>query len=128
LLIVIFSALGLIHIYWAVTRRTARSAIVPTTGGERAFEPSRGATLLVAAALGAAVVVIAGELGWIGTTLPRTVFRLMTFVISLLFLMRAIGDFRLVGFFKPASDSSFAYWDSRLFIALAAFIVMWNPV
>jgi len=80
------------------------------------------------------VVVIAGELGWIGTTLPRTVFRLMTFVISLLFLMRAIGDFRLVGFFKPASDSSFAYWDSRLFsplclfIALAAFIVMWNPV
>lgn len=132
LLAVIFALLGLLHIYWAVGGRPASGALIPSVNGVAAFNPSPQATAMVAAALFAAMLVMLGCLGWFGEAIPTSLFRVMTFVVSLVFLLRSIGDFRLVGFFKPATDSAFASLDTWLysplclFISAAAFFVAWR--
>ena len=131
LLVLIFVMLALLHIYWAVGGDWGKAASVPTVSGKALFRPSRVATLLVAAALLVASMVIAGAMGWIGAG-PSKMFTLLTFAMSAVFLLRAIGDFKHAGFFKAASDSPFAYWDTRLysplclFIAASAFFVAWR--
>jgi hypothetical protein len=127
----VFTALAITHVYWALGGRRGSAAVVPSEGGEPLFRPSPVGTLMVAAALLMAAAVVAGVVGWIATPVPKLVLRAMTLTISLVFFMRAIGDFRFVGFFKVANDSSFASRDTQVYsplclaIACAAFVVEW---
>jgi hypothetical protein len=128
----LFAALALLHVYWAMGGRWGRAAAVPTADGRPLFSPSPAGTLLVAAALLIAALVIAGAAGWLGQAVPRRLFRLLTMALAPVFLLRAIGDFKYVGFFRRASESAFAYWDLRLysplclFIAVAALVLAWS--
>jgi hypothetical protein len=124
LLAAIFAVLGLFHVYWAFGGRVGSAAAIPTVNGERLFSPSVLATMLVAAALFLAMLTILGQIGWFGETIPRWIFRLATFGIAALFLVRAIGDFKILGFFKHASSSGFAFWDTFLFSPLCLFIAI----
>jgi hypothetical protein len=53
----------------------------------------------------------------------------MAYVLALVFALRAMGDFRFVGFFKSMGDEPFRSWDTWLYsplclaIAVAAFAV-----
>jgi hypothetical protein len=128
----IFVGLCLLHVYWALGGRLGRGAAVPSVAGKPLFTPSPLGTLLVAAGLLIAALVIAGTVGWLGKAVPTRVFRLLAHAISVVFIVRAIGDFRYVGFFRGASDSVFAYWDLRLysplclFIGAAVFVLVWS--
>jgi hypothetical protein len=122
LLAFIFAALALLHIYWAAGGRFAAGVTVPEVDSKPVFIPSAVSTLLVAAALLMAMLVILGQLGVWGGWLPRWIFTLGTWVIGLLFLFRAIGDFKLIGFFKRVHDSGFAWWDTRLYSPLCLLI------
>jgi len=133
LLTVVFTSIALLHVYWALAGGGAAAAAgVPSVDGEPLFRPSPGATLVVAAALFTAAFVIAGAVGWLGSTIPASVFRTLTLGIAIVFLARAIGDLKYVGFFKSVTGSGFAYWDTRLysplclFIAAAAFYIFWK--
>lgn len=132
LLAFIFALLGLLHVYWAVGGRSISGKAVPTVSGVAAFNRSPLASAAVAAALFAAMLVVLGSLGWFGEAIPSRLFRVLTLVIALVFLLRAVGDFKFVGFFKPPAESAFAYWDTRLysplclFISAAAFFVAWR--
>jgi hypothetical protein len=128
-LAVIFALLSLLHLYWAAGGRFGRGVAVPTVGGERLMNPSPFGTILVAAALFAAALVVLGRLKFWGAGVPVWIFYAGTWVIAVLFLLRTIGDFRYVGFFKSVSGTDFARWDTMLFsplclfIAVAAFLV-----
>lgn len=127
LLAVIFAAISLLHLYWAAGGTFGSGVAVPTLaapgrGHVRAFEPSVGGTILVAFAFLLAVAVILGRLRFLGDILPHRVFRWGTGAIALVFLLRAVGEFRLVGFFKQVSDTPFAHWDTWLFSPLCLVI------
>ena len=130
----IFLGLSAIHVYWGLDGRSGHAAAVPTVDGQRLFTPSRLETFMVASALFVAALVVSGTVGWVGDMVPASVFRVLTRIISLVFLVRAIGDFKCIGFFRRPSESAFAYWDMRLysplclFIAAAALIVSWRNV
>lgn len=132
LLAVIFAAISLFHLYWAAGGVFGRSVAVPNRGDIRAFEPSTGGTVLVALAFLLAIAVILGQLKFLGDVVPHWIFRWGTWAIALIFFIRAIGEFRLVGFFKKASDTPFAHWDTWLFsplcltIAVIAFILAYT--
>ena len=91
-------------------------------------------TLAVAAALFVAALVTLGTIGWLGDAVSPRVFRLLTVAMSLTFLARAIGDFKYVGFSRRTSDSAFAYWDMRLYLApvlvtaAAALVLAWSKL
>ena len=136
-LAVIFAVISLFHLYWAAggtfgSRVAVPTVAAPSRGHKRVFDPSVGGTIVVAFAFLLAIVVILGQLRFWGDTLPHWVFRWGTGAIALIFFLRAVGEFRLVGFFKKVSDTPFAYWDTWLFsplcliIAITAFILAYS--
>ncbi|MGA9770505.1 MAG: DUF3995 domain-containing protein [Blastocatellia bacterium] len=124
LLSAIFAALGMFHIYWAAGGTLGKGATIPEIAGKRAFNPSPVSTILVAIALMIAMLVILGRLGVLGKSVPQWVFRWGTWGISILFFLRAIGEFKLVGFFKLVRDTEFARWDTWLFSPLCLVIAV----
>ena len=131
LVAVTFGVLSLFHLYWASGGKFGSGATVPTVGETRAFNPSPLGTVLVAAALLLAMLIILGQLGLLGKVIPKWIFRCGTCGIALIFFLRSIGDFKLIGFFKRASDTPFANWDTWLFsplclvIAIIAFVLVY---
>jgi hypothetical protein len=129
LLAALFLLLSLFHIYWASGGTLGKAVTVPTSGGKRAFNTSPGGTILVAIGLLVAVLITLGQVGTLGEAIPKWIFRWGTWCISIVFFLRAVGEFRLVGFFKQVRDTEFAKWDSWLFtplclgIAIMAFVV-----
>ncbi|HEV2914928.1 MAG TPA: DUF3995 domain-containing protein [Pyrinomonadaceae bacterium] len=132
LLAAVFVTLALLHVYWAAGGRFASGVTVPTVSGKRFFNPSPAGTILVAAAFLVAIFVILGRLGIVGKALPAWIFRLGTLGIAIIFFLRAVGEFRLVGFFKQVRDTPFAHWDTWLFsplclvIAIIAFMLAYK--
>jgi hypothetical protein len=114
---VILVGAALMHVYWAFGGKIGGMAAVPETDGRPAFSPSRSGTLAVAGCLFAAayVVAVAGQL--LPSPLERWA-RVAPFALSAIFLARAVGDFRLVGFFKRVRTSRFARQDTRVYSPL----------
>ena len=131
-LIAIFAALSALHVFWAAGGRAGSVVAVPRHNGEALFTPSPLATVVVAVALVVAALVTAAAAGWLGRGTPMRIGRPLACVLALVFLLRALGDFRYVGFFKSLGDDPFRSWDTWLFsplclaIALAALTVARN--
>src|SRR5215208_3050905 len=110
LLATVFAALSLLHIYWAAGGVFGKAVSIPTLAGKRSFDPSPLGTILVAAALLIAMFIVIGRLGMAGGAIPKWIFRWGSWCICAIFLLRAVGEFRLVGFFKQVTGTEFAYW------------------
>lgn len=113
-----FGFLAALHVFWAFGGTWGAGAAVAEIDGRPRFVPSRGATLAVAAALiGAAVVVLAsGDL--ILCFAPRWASQWAAGVLGAVFVVRALGDFRLIGFFKSVKGTRFAVRDTWLYSPL----------
>jgi hypothetical protein len=133
-LIVTFAFLASVHVYWAFGGRFAKVAAIPELRGSPSFVPSRMATLLVACVLFACAALVAAASGLIDVPFRPVVIRWCCFSLAFLLLLRAVGDFRLIGFFKTVRGSRFAWLDSALYsplcLAMAGgvFLVAWNIV
>lgn len=101
-----FALLGLLHFYWAVRGASGNSAAIPEIDGVPAFKPTRAATAAVGVVL----------LGTAAIVLMQV--KLLLAGAAAVLLLRAIGDFRLVGFFKRVRGSRFARLDTLLYSPL----------
>jgi hypothetical protein len=117
-------ALGALHAYWAVGGRWATGVSVPQRGDHPAFVPGRVATLIVAALLCAAGLVLLGRLGVWGSWMPRWIFVAGTWTLAAVFAARVVGDLRLFGLFKRVTGTPFARWDTWLYVPLSALLAM----
>ena len=120
----IFSAIALLHFYWALGGKAISASVVPTTDstGSFAFKPSPFATLVVAFGLVLFALVTLTPLRLFQEIISRDVVFYGNIGIATIFFMRAIGDFRYVGFFKKIKDTPFARHDTRYYIPLCLFI------
>jgi hypothetical protein len=131
-LIAIFTFLALVHVYWAFGGRFAKMVAIPELRGTPSFVPGRMATLLIAGGLFGCAALVGAATGFIDAPVPAMVIQWGCFVPAALLLLRAIGDFRLVGFFKTVRGSRFAWLDSALYsplclaMALGVFLVAWK--
>jgi hypothetical protein len=122
-LAVVFGALAALHVYWAArgTAGAGDSATVPTRAdGTPLFRPGPLPTLAVAAALGVAALVVLGRSGAIVPMAPWWIYRMGAWMLGIVLLLRAIGDFRYVGFFKRERHGRFAVLDTRYYTPLCA--------
>jgi uncharacterized protein DUF3995 len=115
---VVLLALSLLHVYWAAGGRRGIDAVIPTQGGRRTLTPSRLATLTVAAALAVAALIAVGATGMLGAVAPEWLIRTGLVVLAAVFGLRAVGDFRLIGFTKRVKGTRFARLDTRVFSPL----------
>ena len=123
----VFSALALIHFYWAFGGRAGKLAAVPEVSGRAAFVPAAVGTFAVAVGLALCAWLVAACAALVGAPLPSAWLRGLTYALSPLLLARAIGDFHLVGFFKRVRGTRFAQMDSVVYaplcLALAAAVL-----
>lgn len=122
LIAAIFAVLCLFHVYWALGGKLGSTATVPFADERRVFNPSKSGTIMVAIALLMAMLTVLGQLSVWGAFVPKPLFYWGTLCISLVFFLRAVGEFRFVGFFKRIRDTRFARWDTWLFSPLCLFI------
>ena len=117
--VILFCMLSALHVYWAFGGQSGLAKAVPSIDGRPAFQPSVTITLVVALVLlGCAAV--AGLLGF-SDQIQWPYAHLAPYAgatLALVFLLRAVGDFHYVGFFKTLTGSPFAKLDTRLYSPL----------
>jgi hypothetical protein len=107
-----------LHIYWAIGGRWGWGTAIPQMDGRAAFSPSRFATVLVAIGLAVAALVPLVRTGALPVPAPLWLSQGSAGLLAFVFFIRAVGDFRLIGFFKRVRGTPFAIWDTRLFSPL----------
>ncbi len=112
------------HIYWAVGGQRGIGVVLPKGHGGQVLQPPVGATWLVALALAVAAAVVLGRVGIWHPPLPDGLFRWGTWTLATVFGLRAVGDFRMIGFFKRVHDTPFARWDDALFSPLCLLLCL----
>jgi Protein of unknown function (DUF3995) len=123
-LLAILFALALLHAYWALGGRWGSAYTVPTVNGRRMFDPTPSATWAVSGLLGIAAILVAGKAGAIGTRVPYLILDIGVWGLSLVFLLRAVGNLRSFGFFKTVKSTPFAHWDSWLYSPLCLLLAL----
>jgi hypothetical protein len=128
LLLSVFTALSLLHVYWAFGGRRGWNAALPerptstvaasSAAGVKVLAPSRASTLAVAGALAMVGLVVSLKSGVFAAPQRHWTLTAALTVAAVVFLLRAVGDFRWIGFFKRASNSIFAFWDTAVYSPL----------
>ena len=103
-----------LHVYWARGGKRFATNAVPSRRGKPTMEPGLTATYAVAGLLGTAAFATLLSTVRIGGRLPR----ILAAGAGLVVLLRAMGDFRLIGFFKKERSTDFAKLDTRIYSPL----------
>jgi hypothetical protein len=112
-------ALSTLHLYWAAGGRWGHAAALPERHGQPAFQPGPLATLLVAALLATGSVLMLGRVGLGPAARLSRITHVGAWLIAAVFLLRGVGDFRLVGMFRSVRDTRFAWWDRYVYTPLS---------
>ncbi|MBM9576250.1 DUF3995 domain-containing protein [Leptospira sp. 201903070] len=107
-----------IHFYWLAGGRTGGNQVIPEINGKPAFLPGKFATLIVGILLLGAASLPIGLTFENPIGIPKPLLHYGTLFLSLVFLLRAIGEFRLVGFFKSVRGTTFAKNDTKYYSPL----------
>lgn len=127
-LAVAFASLSALHVFWAAGGRWGAAVAIPrrALGGavsdRPAFTPRPAGTLLVALGLAAAAALVLAQAGALSLPLGARWIKGGTLALGVLFLLRAVGDFRYVGVFKSVRGTDFARYDTFLFIPLCVLL------
>jgi hypothetical protein len=125
--IVILLAAAAVHVCWAAGGKAGKAVAVPTAEGHAVIKPSAMGTAMVAAALCVMAVLVALRIGLLklpGFAGDHILVLTALWLTVALFALRAIGDFRYVGFFKRIRDSGFARLDTLAYSPLCALLAV----
>lgn len=88
---------------WAAGGRWGLNESLPERNGSKTFQPGRFATFVVALLFGCMAAFYLYKIGWLtslNAIVPDWLSRYGLWLLVGIFLLRAIGDFRYVSFFK----------------------------
>jgi len=111
--------IALAHFYWSLGGKYWLDRAMPTNmKGEKLLEPPKVLTALVGfIVLGFAYVAYMLLQENYSNTIVYA-----GWTIGIMFLLRAVGEFRIVGIFKKVKKTEFAKYDSMVYIPLCLFI------
>ncbi len=122
-LALVFGALSLLHVAWAVGIRVGRGTAIPEReDGAPTFRPGPASTFAVAGLLFVAALLVTQRVGLGRGWIPAALVVPGCWVLAAAFILRAIGEFRYVGFFKRVRSTAFARMDTRYYSPLALLI------
>jgi len=123
ILFIIFFSLACLHIYWGLGGRWGADAAVPATEhNEKLIKPKMRECFTVALWLLIFAFFVLIRAGIIRLHLPVVLSNFGLWIIAILFIIRAIGEFKYVGFFKKIKSTRFAELDTKYFSPLCLFI------
>lgn len=111
--------IGLFHFYWAFGGKIGIDKALPTKNGKLILNPSKTLTFFVGVIL-VVFAYIAYALQFYDFTIRenRNIYLYSGMFLSTIFILRAIGEFHTVGFFKIIKDTEFAIYDTKYFSPL----------
>ena len=120
ILFLIFLFISSIHIYWAFGGNWGSDAVLPTKddNNTKVLNPSILPRLIVAFGLlgfGLHILIISGLIAF---DIPQWLSNYGLWIIASIFTLRAIGDFKYVGFFKKIKLTKFGENDTKYFSPL----------
>ena len=115
----VFAALALLHLYWAVRGIRAGSSALPEHDGRSVFVPGRLAALVVSVLLALAALIVLQRASLGPALVPAALLPGAIWTLAVVMIARAIGDFRYVGFFKRVRGTTFAALDTKFFSPIA---------
>ena len=122
ILIIIFSFLSFLHFYWGFGGKKWLNEVTPKkANGEELFVVKPLHSLIVGIGLLLVGLFVNFRIGYIGAYYPNLSKYGMIFL-GTIFMLRALGDFKYVGFFKKIKNSDFAIRDSKIYSPLCLVI------
>jgi hypothetical protein len=122
-LFLIFLFLSLIHFYWAFGGKWATQGVYPTPDDKTPpRNPGIIATLLVAIALFGFGIFYLIKVEILSFQLPQIIDKYGLWILIAIFTLRAIGDFKYLGFFKKIKNTKFGQNDTKYFAPLCLII------
>jgi len=126
-----FLALAVLHIYWALGGQWGWQSTLPTKpDGKILFKPGTGATFVVAFGLLVFATITIGNFGVVDPWIDRRYVHIGMWIIIFIFFLRAIGDFKFIGFTKKIKHTPFAINDNKIYsplclgIAFVSFLIL----
>jgi len=116
--ITIFIFIAIFHFYWAFGGKLGLDIVLPTKDERRLINPSKYLTFLV----GLFLLCFAFVTYMLYINNDNKMYIYLGWIISLIFIIRAIGDFNTIGFFKKIKSTKFALYDTRYFSPLSLYL------
>lgn len=123
LLAFIFLFLSSIHFYWAFGGKWGTDGVYPSKAdGSPMRPPTIAATLIVALGLLAFSLFYLVKVEFIPIEIPLWLHKNGLWILAGIFIIRAIGDFNYLGFFKKVKNTQFAVKDTKYYSPLCLII------
>lgn len=124
---IIFLVLSLLHVYWAFGGNWAIQYTIPEKFKAGFFDPNNRlkisfATIVVAIGLFLFALITLSNYVIVQSILSNYWIAVLTLIIGIIFSLRAIGDFNVVGLFKKDLTGDFAKKDSQIFVPLCIYL------
>ena len=111
--------LGLVHVYRAEGGYKGFAHLLPTTvTGVRILNPTKLDCAIVGFFLTMFALFYLTRLGLFGIAISKLMISLVGWAVPVVFLLRAIGDFKFVGIFKKIKTSTLARLDTKIYSPL----------
>jgi len=119
ILFLVFTVLGAFHFYWLFGGDYGIESVIPSIDAETSLPNiPQFATLIVGLGLVLFGLLYLLRSGLMDMQIPNWVSYYGYCFIPFIFILRAIGEFKYVGFFKKIKGTKFATADSKLFSPL----------
>ncbi|MEO7292665.1 MAG: DUF3995 domain-containing protein [Ginsengibacter sp.] len=125
----IFLFLSSIHIYWGLGGKWSNDAAIPTkANNKKIFRPSAFSTFIVALGLLSFGLFILIKAEVLNFKIPFWLDKFGLWIIASIFIIRAIGEFNYVGFFKKIKHTQFGRNDTKYYSPLCLIIGILNII
>ncbi len=122
--ITILMAIAALHAYWASGGLVGKGIAIPERDGKPVLTPGAAITYAVAACLALAALIIAMRVGFMPSWAAGPVLHVATWALVAVFALRAVGDFRYVGFFKRVRGTRFSRLDTMIYSPLCCLLAI----
>ncbi len=119
----IFTLISGFHFYWAMGGKVGFDVVLPSnTEGSKSLNPSKPITFIAACVFLSVAGFYLIKANLIHLQLPNLITNYGLYALALVLIIRAIGDFKYVGFLKTIKNTPFADYDTQYYSPLCLFL------
>jgi hypothetical protein len=120
---IILGLVSVLHFYWLFGGTWGLQSSLPEkVEGGAVFTPRWIETLIVAFGLMGMDFILLAQNNFIPFFTPNSFTKWSSIIVTFIFLLRAIGDFKYLGFFKRIKNTNFSKYDTKLYSPLCLFL------